>query len=120
MKQTILISLLILLLSPIIWNGVTFFHYLVEHTHTFCQKDTTHNHSDTNECLSIFQLTENQHHKQLPSPKEIEFKEIKQFLTSNLYFTPITEFSFREIPFIDIGLPDHIFSEDIFHPPILT
>ena len=118
MKQTSVILLLTLLLLPIIWNGVTLFHYVIEHTHTFCQTELEHAHANPDTCLSIFQLAENHNQNQLPTPTKSEFKELKQYLTPKLDLSPITVFSFPKLSFVDITFPDDLFSRDVFHPPI--
>jgi len=117
-KQTSIILLLTLLLLPIIWNGITLFHFVVEHTHTFCQEDLAHAHSNTEDCLTIFQLSEN--HNQLPSPTKSEFKALKQYLASNLYLAPILPYTFQQINFINPSLTDDAFSKDVFQPPIFA
>ena len=103
---------------PIIWNGITLFHYVSAHTHTFCKEDITHTHTDTGDCLSIFQLAENHNQNQLPVPNKREFKEIKQYLSPIIHLTSKTTFAFQQINFVDSSLPDFLFSEDVFHPPI--
>lgn len=120
MKQTSVILLLTLLLLPIIWNGVTLSHYVVEHTHTFCQTELEHAHSDLDDCLSIFQLAENHHQNQLPAPAKSEFKEIKQYLNPILDLGPIIVFSSQQMNFVDISIPDNLFTKDVFHPPIFA
>ena len=120
MKQTSVIVLLTLLLLPIIWNGVTLFHFVVEHTHTFCEEDLTHTHSDTEDCLSIFQLTENHTNNQLPSSTKSEFKELKQYLNPDTDLTSITAHLSQQMAFFDILLSDNSFSKDIFQPPVLA
>lgn len=104
---------------PIIWNGITLFHFVVEHTHTFCEEDLAHEHADTDDCLSIFQLSINQDQDQVPSPTKIEFKELKQYLTSNLDLQ-IEVLPSQQINFVDIALPDNLFTKDFFHPPIFA
>lgn len=120
MKQTSVILLLILLLLPIIWNGVTLFHYVVEHTHTFCQTEAEHAHATPDDCLAIFQLAENHNQNQLPAPVKSEFKELKQYLNPNLDFIPIGVLPFQQVNFVDIALPDNGFTKDFFHPPIFA
>ena len=120
MKQTSVILLLALLLLPIIWNGVSLFHHIIEHTHTFCQTESGHVHSNPDNCLSIFQLAESHNQNQLSSPTKSEFKELKQYLTSNLYSTLIRVLPFQQMNFEDIALLDNLFIKDVFHPPIFA
>jgi len=94
------------------------FHYVVEHTHTFCEEDINHAHSNPDNCLSIFQLSESHSQNQLPSPTKSEFKELKQYLTPNLDFTSIRVLPFQQMNFVDIALSDNLFIKAIFHPPI--
>jgi len=117
MKNLSIIMFLSLILSPIVWNGLNFIHYVVEHTHTFCLSDTDHNHIKPNECSHIYHITHQQDRDQIPL--NIEFYELKQYTTalSSLTaqdflsnFTPTnTNFSF---------LYGRIFPNDILRPPI--
>ena len=120
MKNTYIILLLTLLLLPIVWNGVSLFHYVVAHTHTFCDTELEHTHTNPNECLTIFQLTENHHQNQLPTPAKSEFKELKQYLSQDLQITSTTLIIYQQINFVDIALPDNFFIKDIFHPPVVA
>lgn len=115
MRQASVILLFSLLLLPTIWNGVSLFHFAVEHTHTFCSTDEDHSHSNPTHCASIFQLTDSQ--SQLPSTTKIDFQELKQFLTPNLEFRQRLFLSFPQNYFITPSLLDNGFSKDIFHPP---
>ena len=65
-------------LSPILWNGVGFLHYLVEHTHTFCADDSHGDHAPSEDCHSIYHIGVNHDHQQVPT--EIEFHELKQLI----------------------------------------
>lgn len=118
MKKTSIILLLTLLLLPIIWNGATLFHYVVEHTHTFCQADSEHAHSNPDDCSTIFQLVEKHNQNQLPAPTKSEFKELKQYISPYLYLISTTSLSLQQINFVDIALPENLFTKDFFQPPI--
>lgn len=120
MKQTSIILLLSLLVFPIIWNGISLFHYAVEHTHTFCETDTEHSHPDPDNCLSIFELSDKQNQSQLPSTNKVEFQDLQQYLTPNLALNPMHSLSFQQINFIHSFLPDDGFSKDVFLPPVLA
>jgi len=119
-KQTSVILLLTLLLFPIIWNGISLLHYAVEHSHTFCPTETEHSHPNPDDCLSIFQLTENQSQSQLPSTTKIEFQDLKQYLSPNLELSPMLYLSYQTANFIDSTLPEYLFSKDVFLPPIIA
>jgi len=119
-KQTSVILLLTLLLFPIFWNGVSLIHYVVEHTHTFCETESAHSHPNPDNCLSIFQLSESQSQSQLPVNTKIDFQELKQYLTPNLALNSIRLLSFQQINFVNSVLPDDCFPKDVFHPPVFA
>jgi len=110
------IILLLLMLFPIIWNGVGLFHHLVEHTHTFCENHD-HEHSTVHECMNICHITQNHHHNQLPS--EIDFHELKQYVNncSPLDF-PVVLITSTALIAESSALHDRTLSDDIFRPPI--
>lgn len=117
MKKLFTISLLSLVLLPIIWNGVSFFHYVIEHTHTFCESDINHEHTHANDCLNVYHISQNQDHDPLLS--KIEFFELKQYITAFPFFDK--QFSFSNITSTNSEyflLYNRILSEDIFRPPI--
>lgn len=118
MKNTSVILLLVLLLLPIIWNAVSLFHYVVEHTHTFCETELEHAHTTPTDCLTIFQYSENHSQNQLPSPTKSEFKELNQYISPDLQLISTTFLISQQINFVDIALPDNFFIKDVFHPPI--
>lgn len=116
MNKLPIILLLSLTLLPIIWNGVGLFHYIVEHTHTFCLDETDHDHATADDCLNICHINQSQHQHQVLVQNE--YQELKLYLTPKLFFnplsaSPITLTNFSEPSFCDNPLP-----EDIFHPPI--
>jgi len=117
-KQTSIILLLTLILTPIFWNGISLIHYVVEHTHTFCETESAHSHPNPDDCLALFQLAESQSQSQLPASTKIEFQDLKQYLTSNLELKPIIRLSVQQINFANSFLPDDIFPKDVFHPPV--
>lgn len=117
MKLLSVISLLCLLSFPIFWNGISLIHYVVEHTHTFCETDLEHSHPNPDDCLTILQLAENNSQSQLPSTTKIEFQDLQQYLTPNLYLTSIAFSSFSAINFANFSLPNDGYLKDVFHPP---
>jgi len=119
-NQKSVILLLALLLFPIIWNGISILHYAVAHSHTFCQSEAEHSHPTPDDCLSIFQLAENQSQSQLPSTTKIEFQELQQYLTPHLEVGLLPLFSFQQSNFINPSLPENLFSKDVFLPPIFA
>ena len=119
-KQTSIILLLSLLLFPIVWNGISLLHYAVEHTHTFCQTETEHSHPNPDNCLSIFELADNQNQPQLPATTKIEFKELQQYLTPNLELKSIPFQSFQRINFLNSALLNDGFPKDVFLPPVFA
>lgn len=119
-KQTLVILLLSLLLFPIIWNGVSLIHYAVEHTHTFCQTEAEHSHPNPDNCLSVFELSDNQNKSQLPTNTKSDFQEIQQYLSPNLAFNSTLLLSLQQINFVNPSLPDNFFLKDVFLPPIFA
>ena len=117
MKQAFVIFLLSLLLLPISWNAISLVHYLVEHTHTLCQETTDHAHPNPENCLSVFQLAEKQNQHQ-PTTTNIEFQELKQYLTPDLLLTTVVFDPIRQVDFVEIAFLNHLFHKDIFYPPI--
>ena len=120
MKLTSVIFLLILLQLPVIWNGISFIHYVIEHTHTLCSTTTEHAHPDPENCLSVFQLAESQRSNQFPPATTIEFQELKQYLPLPLYSSSIESQSVQQINFVDIFFLEYLFTRAIFHPPIFV
>ncbi len=109
--------LLSLVLLPIIWNGLGFLHYVVEHTHIFCITDADHEHKSPHECSDIYHVNQSQDHDHLPT--NIEFYELKQYITtlSSLNIQPFS----AALTATNAGASlnhGRIFSDDIFHPPI--
>lgn len=120
MRQTPTILLLTLILLPIFWNGISLVHYAIEHTHTFCQSEDEHAHSNPNDCLSIFQLSEYDNHNQLPASKNSEFQELKQYITPNLVLKPISKLTFQQTNFVNFSYIDDLFYREVFLPPIFA
>ena len=120
MKQTSIILLLSLLVFPIIWNGISLLHYAIEHTHTFCERDSEHSHPNPDDCLSIFELSESKSQSELPSTTKSDFQELQQYLTSNLELNSIEFLSSQQINFVIFSLPDDDFPKDVFLPPIFA
>ena len=115
-----IILLLNLLLLPLIWNGVNFIHYLVEHTHTFCESEQNHQHTSAEDCHTICHISPQPYQGQIPVEK-IEFYELKQYITTFPLFLS-NQFSYCLLLFLPI-LIMHFFlvessQNDIFRPPI--
>lgn len=98
------------------WNGVTLFHFVVEHTHTFCEDETTHTHTSTEECLTIFQLS--QSHDQMPAQTNNEFQKLKQFIAPTLLVATAVQPNLQQSNFINLHLKEELFLKAIFQPPI--
>ncbi|MFT4761963.1 MAG: hypothetical protein ACI9XO_001044 [Paraglaciecola sp.] len=117
MKKLPAILLLTLVLLPVIWNGVSFFHFIVEHTHTFCGNDADHEHSSTHDCLNIYHLTEYQDHEQILV--KTEFFELKQYITNYPTLNiPILLSTSSAVKFESSFLYGKILTDGIFRPPI--
>ena len=100
MKQTLIISIVLLLLLPILRNGLAFFHYIVEHTHLLCLSDLEHTHPDNCLTLTIFQSPPNQN--QLPSPTKLEIQEIKLYCLTDCRNLDSTDFlTIRQVNFLN-------------------
>jgi len=119
-KQTSVILLLPLLLFPIIWNGISLFHYVVEHSHTLCLNETGHSHPSPDDCLSIFQLTDSQNQNQLPATTKSEYQELKQYISPDLELSSILLLSYQSVNFTHLTLSNYLFSKDVFLPPIFA
>ena len=117
MKKLAILLLLSLMMLPVIWNGIGLWHYVVEHTHTFCASDAAeHTHQIPEDCVSIYQLTNNQSHQQLPTIND--YYELKTCLTPIPFFNTLLFSSTNQSNFVESHLLDKHFSDDIFHPPI--
>jgi hypothetical protein len=117
MRQLCTILLTSLVLLPILWNGASFFHYVVEHTHAFCESDIDHEHPLVDDCLTICHVIQDQDHNQLLS--KVEFFELKQYITSS--FTLNKQLFSDRLVSTNAGsalFQGRIYSDDIFHPPI--
>ena len=105
------------MLIPLIWNGVSFMHYLVEHTHTFCESEQNHHHSSTEDCQTICHIAPQHDHGQVPH--NIEFYELKQCISPFSYFDTQLLLPNRTSICPDYSLLyKKIISKDIFRPPI--
>lgn len=118
MKKIATILLLKLMLLPVIWNGIGLLHHVVVHTHTFCTSDSTehHTHETAENCLSIFQLNDQQPNEQLPTTND--YYELKTCITSNPFFNTFYLCSIKQTNFTEPFSLDKLFSNDIFQPPI--
>ena len=115
MKQLKILLLLSLVLLPVIWNGISVFHHLVEHTHTFCQDPSDHTHTTAEDCLTICKITPNHQHQ---IPTHNDYQELKQYLTPNLPYNTHSNSISLQMNFEEPHLSGYYFSDDIFHPPI--
>lgn len=117
MKNLLVISLLSLILIPSIWNGINFSHYLIEHTHTFCAIEESHQHQSTDDCQTICHITPI--HDQSQIPTKIEFYKLKQCITAYSY-SPIqsTSPNLLSTNTVFSFLYGRIIYQDIFRPPI--
>lgn len=71
------------MLLPVIWTGIGLWHFVAEHTHTFCTNDTaTHIHQNMDDCVSICQLTNNPLQQYFSS--SFDYQELKVCLSPNL------------------------------------
>lgn len=120
MRFTTVILLLTLLSFPILWNGISLVHYVVEHSHTFCQSEVEHSHPNPDDCLSIFQLADSENQSPLPATTKSEFQALKQYLTPQLALNPILFLSYQRAHFLDPVHSNHLFSKDVFLPPIFA
>ena len=118
MRKLSSILLLVLMFLPVIWNGLSLLHFVVEHTHTFCESDADHEHTSLHDCMSFCHITKSQENNQFLS--KIEFSELKpcinplsSFIIQSFSFSLVT--TMNESPFL-LG---RNYSNDIFHPPIL-
>ena len=109
--------MLSLILIPLCWNGMSFIHYLVEHTHTFCASEDDHQHSSTEDCTNVYHVAP--HHEQNQIPHKVEFYELKQYISSFSSFDTQLLLPNRTSICPDYSLLyEKILSEDIFRPPI--
>lgn len=117
MKNLSIILLLSLVLIPIVWNGVSFLHYLVEHTHTFCENDADHEHSSTDHCLTMYHLGQSHDHHQVPT--KTEFYELKQFINNFSSFNiPAFITNLSETDVIHSTRFGRLYINEVFQPPI--
>lgn len=116
MKQLSIILLFSLILFPVIWNSISLFHYMIEHTHTFCVNETDHTHKTTEDCLSICQLNQDQLPQHLPV--QDKYQELKLYLAPDLIINTTSHFIAKNVIFFEPSLLENPFSKDIFHPPI--
>ncbi|MEM1118956.1 MAG: hypothetical protein AAGJ18_00820 [Bacteroidota bacterium] len=119
MRRESPIILLLLILSPVLWNGIHVLHHLIPHTHAFCLADSEDNLHDIADCKYIHQLVHQQSHQpNQPKSTITDYYELKTCLseqpTSNNHFLGLT----NQINFIEPFLLEEPFSDDIFHPPI--
>ena len=117
MKKFTSILLLSFMMIPIFWNAMSFVHYLVEHTHTFCTNKQDHQHSSSDDCFKICNIT--QHHDQGQVPLKVEFYELKQYITPFSSFKTPIKFTNQLSSFTNYSsLYGRVILEDVFRPPI--
>ncbi len=117
MKKLAILLFLNLMMLPVIWNGIGLWHYVMEHTHTFCEADSAeHAHQTPEDCINICQLTNNQPNQQLPTTND--YYELKNCITPNTFFNTLYDCPIKQTNFIEPFSLDNYFSDDIFHPPI--
>lgn len=119
MKQPLVILVIFLLLLPIFRSGLAFTHYILVHTHLFCQNDLVHQHHD--DCLTLTILRTSQPQDQLPSPLKHEVSDIKQYyLVHPLNVCSINHLAHEQMIFATPFSLDTFYAKEIFHPPILA
>jgi hypothetical protein len=117
MRKISTILLLSFMVIPLFWNGASFIHYLVEHTHTFCASEQDHQHDSTEDCQTICHVSPQ--HDQGQIPHKIEFYELKQYVTASPSIEKQFSFSKSHSTNSEYALlHNRILSEDIFRPPI--
>ena len=117
MKNSFLILLIGLMFLPVIWNGLSLFHYVVEHTHVFCDSGTNHDHDSSQDCLSFCHINKYQEHHHPVST--IEFFELKQYITpAHLFVIQPSSFTLLTTNNKSSIFNGRIYSNKIFHPPI--
>jgi len=117
MRVSSIIILFGLLIVPLTWNAINFIHYLVEHTHTFCDSDFSHHHTSTEDCQTICHFTPQ--HQQNKIPNKVEFYELKQCISSISYYSIEHVDLFQlstNLNYIPLYGRDNVNS--IFRPPI--
>ena len=92
-------------------------HYLVEDTHVLCINESEHLHSTTTDCSIIYTL-ENDVHPEPQLPDQNQYQKIKICLTISEYLPSTTVILDQQKELPKLILPENLFSNDIFHPPI--
>ncbi|MEM6320749.1 MAG: hypothetical protein AAF960_23985 [Bacteroidota bacterium] len=112
------IILLLLILSPVLWNGIHVLHHLIPHTHTFCLDDAKNHSHDLADCTHIHQLV-HQQPNQLNPPKSIftDYYELKTCLSEHPTVKSLFLGLTNQISFVEPYVLEEPFSDDIFHPP---
>jgi len=106
-----------LLLIPLIWNGMNAVHYLVEHTHTFCASEQSHEHTSAEDCLTICHIAPQ--HERSQVPVKAEFYELKQCISASSSFNrPLALSKLLPSKADYLLLRGRVLSEGIFRPPI--
>jgi len=95
MRKHSTILLLSLMLIPLLWNGMSLIHYLVEHTHSFCTNEQDHQHSSTEDCQIICHIAPQ--HAQGQIPHKLGFYKLKQ------YISPFSSFDVQSVSFAPIS-----------------
>ena len=107
MKNLAILLCLSLMLLPVIWNGIGLWHYVMEHTHTFCAVDSVeHSHQTSEDCVSICQLINTTSNQQLPITND--YYELKTCITSTPFFNTLLLSSSNQSNFIESHLKTQI------------
>jgi hypothetical protein len=117
MKQSFGILFLSLMLIPFFWNGLSLFHYMAEHTHTFCSTEQDHEHIPSEDCHTICHFSPD--HGQAQIPNKVEFYELQQCITTNSYIKVVSICAnIKSTNLSYAHLYSRSFSGNIFRPPI--
>lgn len=115
-RRTLPILLLYLMLIPVIWNGASMVHYLVEHTHALCNTTDEHIHVASENCLTICVVDNHQSEGQILTVTD--YKELNIYLLVPQILTIVSVGGNQPQQFLSPTLLNHLYSNDIFHPPI--
>ncbi|MFK7934801.1 MAG: hypothetical protein AB8G22_14935 [Saprospiraceae bacterium] len=110
------ILLFCLALLPVLWNGTSLVHFLVEHTHALCANEDDHSHPTAKECATICAFDAPS--SEQPTATQHDYQELKIYLTLSEYLPTQIVISNRQPSFPKVNLWENLFCPDIFHPPI--
>lgn len=118
MRKITAIIILSLMLLPPIWNGASFIHFLVEHTHAFCSSDVEHEHSSTDDCHTICHIALETEKGTFPNSK-VEFYELKQFIPAfSDFYNTVSIADSHSANFSFSHLDGRTFIDELLRPPI--